>query len=799
MTKNPVRDFLFSVYSIGMDAPVEGIKVGLTDSLATAAHARYGYNELPVAHDNVLLAYLKNFWGPMPWLMEMLIAISFFSGQKIEAWVIVALMIINSLISSFQRRSANNALAALTKNLSTNARVMRNNEWQDIVTRELVPGDIIRVRTGNIVPADAVITQGSVSVDMSSLTGESLPRDLVVSGTIFSGCIVTRGEATAKVTAIGAATAYGKTTTLLETSHPPTHMEKIIFAMIKYLFVMNMLFAVVIVWFGVTHHVAALQMINFVIVLLITSVPISFPAMFTIAQSYGAQELSKSGDEGVLVRRLAAVQECAMVDVLCSDKTGTLTQNKLKVSGLVHYSHYTDADLLGFAAACSEKANGGPIDSAILSMVIEKKINVPAYKNFVPFDPINKRTEAEVTVEGETVRALMGLPTLLLSDDVACHEPARADILRWSVEGFRVVAVIIVRDEHTAPKKECVGLIALSDPIKEDAPRIIQELNGLGVRVVMITGDGRATAEAIAKQLGLKGAITTASELKEHPEKAIASVVFAEAFPEDKLTIIRALQQAGHTVGMTGDGVNDAPALRQAEVGIAVFGATDVAKQAASFILTSPGLEGVVRAVKVSRGVYARLRTWALNKIIKSIEVSLFTTVIFFITRSYILSPLLAVLLLFANDFVTMAMATDKNGHVERPARWNIGRFAAGAAIIACVPIALLFITYHFGVTQRYSTDTLRTLIYLALIFYGKANLYAIRAWPRAWAKGPSKTLIIATIFSCSFSLVISLFGIFISPLVWGTALFVIVMAIANFFVIDRVKTIPFVRQLLGV
>jgi H+-transporting ATPase len=767
---------------------------GLTEEQIGGLHVQYGYNELPRQKENIILVYLKSFWGPLAWLMEVLIVISLFSHQVIEGLVVALLLVTNSIIAMYQRRSADAALTALTKKLSVFARVKRSGVWQNTETRELVPGDIVHVRTGNIVPADAVVISGNVSVDISSLTGESFPKEIATDETIFSGSIIQRGEAIARVTAIGAATAYGKTTQLLETSHPPTHMEKIIFTIIKYSFFVNLALVIAVVIFGVHVHAATDAILNFSIVLLLTSVPISFPTMFTVAQSYGALELSKDTNEGVLVRRLAAVQECAMVDVFCSDKTGTLTQNKLKVEKTLFYDSSSEHLLLGVADACCDKLTASGIDGAIMSYVAEKNIPVLEHAGFVPFDFTSKRTEADVVIDGTSVHALMGLPELLLTNNSSTeYDTAQADVIALSSEGLRVIAVVI-----ESPYKKCLGLIALADPIKEDAPRIIQELKMLGVKTVMITGDGRVTAQAVARKLGLSETVVTAAELKQHPEKATESVVFAEAYPEDKLFIIRALQQSGSTVGMTGDGVNDAPALRQAEVGIAVFGATDVAKQSASFILTNDGLEGVVKAIQVSRQVYGRLRTWAMNKIIKSIEVSLFTTILFFVTHSYILSPLLAVLLVFANDFVTISIATDRTGPVARPARWNIGRFTIAALMVALVPLTLLLLVYKGAVTAGYSLTVIRTIIYLALIFFGKATLYGIRAWPHGWSIRPSTTLVVATVFSCLFALTLSIFGFLIAPVSIIVTLYVLLIAIVSFFGVDMLKSTGLVKKLFN-
>ncbi len=769
---------------------------GLNETEVAGLRAKYGYNELPAPHENALLSYLKNFWGPLPWLMELLVFLSFFSGQRIEGGVIALLLFLNSLVSSMQRRTSDAALATLVKNLSVSARVKRNGNWQSIQTRELLPGDIIRVRTGDIVPADAKIVEGNISVDVSSLTGESLPKDVASGDDIFSGSVVRRGEATAQVTSIGISTAYGKTAELLETSHPPTHMEKIIFSIIKYLFFLNLFLAFVIIVFGIAVHAEETEIINFVIVLLLTSVPVAFPTMFAVAQSYGALDLAKSKDKGVLVHRLAAVQEFAMVDVLCSDKTGTLTKNELKVVSVQSYGTFEQDDVLSFAMVASDEADKDSIDEAIFEEAKSRNITSPAKKNFKPFDPITKRTEADmVSKNGENVHILMGLPELLLNSEIPNHDDIKNDVLKLSEKGLRVVAVVI---EDGALGTQCAGIIALADPIRDDASEMLQELKELGIRVVMITGDGLATARTVASELGLSGKVITASELKNNPEEAVEASVFAEAYPEDKLTIIRAFQRTGHTVAMTGDGVNDAPALRQAEVGIAVLGATDVAKQSASFILTSSGLEGVVRAVKVSRSVYARLRTWALNKILKSFEVSFFTTIIFFITKSYILTPLLAVLLIFANDFVTISIATDNTKPVDYPGHWHIGSFILGVAVLSIAPLLILWPTYFFTQWQGFSLDVTRTAVYLALIVYGKANLYGLRAWPHAWNVRPSRTLVLATSFSVIFAATISGFGVLIAPVPMMYILLVLAAGIVNFFFIDFIKHTRLLKKLLA-
>jgi H+-transporting ATPase len=512
--------------------------------------------------------------------------------------------------------------------------------------------------------------------------------------------------------------------------------------------------------------------------------------MFAVAQSYGAMLLSRRSSQGVLVRRLAAVQDIAMMDVLCSDKTGTLTQNSLSVEAITHYGKFNEESVLAIAGVVCDESDQDYIDLAILKRIHEQKIKIPHRISFSPFDSATKRTEAKINQDGKELLIIKGMPELLLNDQIKFSHEARQDLELLSAQGLRVVAVI--------SDKTCAGLIGMADPIRSDAPKLIKEIEKLGIRVVMITGDGRITAAAIAKQLGLNGDVITPDELKADPNIAASGTIFAETYPEDKLIIIRALQAAGHTVGMTGDGVNDAPALHQAEVGIAVAGATDVAKQSASLILTTPGLEGIQKAVDIGRGVSVRIRTWALNKIIKSIEVSILTTVLFIVTHSYILSPLLAVLLMLANDFVTISIATDNAKPTIKPVRWNILQIIMASAIIATIPLIAVFITYFLARYLNYSADVIRTAVYISLVYYGMSTLLAIRAWPHAWSVKPSKTLIVALLVSFLFALAVSISGFIIPAVPIMFVAFVVIMAIIGLYLVDKVKNLSIIRRLLG-
>ncbi len=771
--------------------------VGLQSDSIERLRAQYGYNEVPAHRENLVLLYLKNFWGPLPWVLEVTIFITFFIGKQAEAIAIIVLFFINAGINIYQHQSADAALELLRKKIQMFARAKRDNTWVTLPVRELLPGDVVHLQMGDIVPADLIIKEGSLSVDFSMLTGESLPKEVGAGEEIFSGGIIRRGETAALVERIGANTRFGKTTELLETSHAPTHIERVIFSVIEYFFFLNIGLIAIIATFGIWAHAPSGQILNFVVVLLLMSVPVAFPVMFAVAQSYGALQLGERGRVKVLVRRLAAVQDGAMMDVLCSDKTGTLTTNHLSINEVTRYGAADQTRVLTLAGICSDKADNSTIDDAIFERIARENITLPAREHFEPFDSISKRTRAEFIGEhGELEKISMGLPEALLSNDVAYAPEALQDEERFAAKGFRVLALV---SEGTAGKR-CEGLIALSDPVRPDAAQLIRDLLAAGIRTIMITGDGRRTARTVAAELGLTGDVCTPKDLHLDPSIALRASVFAEAYPEDKISIIKALQKAGHVVGMTGDGVNDAPALQQAENGIAVESAVDVAKQSASFILTTPGLEGILQMVIVSREVYFRLRTWTLNKIVKSIEVIIFTTGIFFITRSYILSPLFAVLLLFANDFISISLATDRTGVIARPVHWNVGRLILGSSIFAMAPLLSLVLIYStVHLFTGYSFSTLRTVTYVSLVFYGITTLLAIRAWPSGFSVRPSKTLLLAILFSFVFTSTIALSGFLITPLSWPVMMLIIGTAILNFFIIELIKRFVVVRKLIGI
>lgn len=762
---------------------------GLKSAQVLSLHHQYGYNEIPEHKQSKILLWLKQFWGPLPWLLELVAILSFWSGNRIEGIIIILLLVMNSFISLFQRAKTDKSLSQLRQKLQINNRVLRDDEWKMTPTRDLVPGDIVRLRIGDMISADMELLEGSVSVDQSSITGESLPKELDGHGELYSGSVLLRGEATAKVVAIGLETKYGVTAQLLETSHPPTHMEKIIFTLIKYQFLFNVALIIFMSLYILFINGKISDILPLIIVLLITSVPVAFPTMFTVSQTFGASQLVRMhNNHGILVRRLAAVQDCASMNVLCTDKTGTLTKNSLTISRIVTYAGYGEDYVIEMAASCSNISDQDPIDKAVIEYAKEKNYKFAKPKKFIPFDPSTKQTQAVIDINSQEVTIYKGLPEIIFSQSHLTNNSYRQDLEKLSSQGYRIIAVSMVKNNA---KPEILGLIAFEDPIREDSKPLISELIAHGIEIKMITGDNLETAKSIASQLGFEVRAVSTKDLVKNPDLVLSHNVFADAFPKDKLLIISRLQKAGYTVGMTGDGVNDSPALHQAEVGIAVANATDIAKNSASYILTNPGLEDIVTAVKVSREVFQRLRTWALNKVIKSFEIAMLSVLAYLITKNIILSPLLAVLFLFANDFVTISIATDHSRAEANPANWNLFRLIFSAVSLSVVLLAFLAISLVFAdKIMKLDFKELASLTFVLLVFQGQASLYALRSWPHFWSISPSKTLYLTSAAVWIILIIAAIYGVVINKIPLFSLWFIFIVPIISLAITDILKNI---------
>jgi len=656
----------------GMGAVVGG---GLTDAEAAARLVRYGPNALVEEPRHVLRALLAKLMGPVPWLLEAAVVLELAAGKVTEAVIVACLVVFNAVLSFVQEGRASEALALLRGRLAVRARVRRDGSWQLIDAERLVPGDLVHVRVGDIVPADVAASDGVASVDQSVLTGESAAVEVRAGGTLYAGSIVQRGEASGEVTATGAHTYFGRTAELVRTAKTASHLEETIFKVVWALLLMDGALVVAVLAYGIATHLQAAELLPFVLILVVATVPVALPATFTLATSLGALELARAG---VLVTHLQAIEEAAAMDLLCTDKTGTITENRLSVIAVHPYRDASDADVLSLAAAASDEATQDPIDLAILHAAAQGGATAAGRRlAFVPFDPATKRSEARVEAHGEQTRVIKGAPKALaaLTDG---RRGVDTDVAGLAAGGARVLAVAA-----GSPTPELVGLIALGDPVRADSAALVEHLHRLGIRVVMVTGDAAPTALAVARQVGIGERIGSAEALRGRAAGELDFDLLAGVLPEDKLALVQLAQRSGHVVGMTGDGVNDAPALKRAEVGIAVSTATDVAKDAASIVLTDPGLGNVVSAVQTGRRVYQRMLTYTLNKIAKTFQVSLFLGLGLLITGSFVTTPRLVLLLLFANDFVTMSLATDRVGFSPQPDRWKVPALSLAALGIA--------------------------------------------------------------------------------------------------------------------
>jgi H+-transporting ATPase len=756
---------------------------GLSAAEAMRRLAQHGPNEVAEDKPHPLLTLLRKFWSPVPWMLEATIVLQLVIGKPDEAAVIAVLLLVNAVMGYIQEGRASKALAMLRQRLDIQARVLRDGHWQRVPARELVPGDAVHVRMGDLIPADLRLSEGRVQIDQSTLTGESLPVEAAPGVDAWSGSVVTRGEASGEVTATGARTRFGKTAELVRSARTVSHLESVIFGIVKYLVILDMALVAALLGYALITGMPLTEVVPFALILLVASVPVALPATFTLATALGSLELAK---RGVLVTRLSAIEEAAAMDVLASDKTGTITANRLTLAALKPVNAADENGLLRYAALACDEATQDPIDMAILDAARARKLldNPPRRIRFTPFDPQTRRSETLFEDNGMTRRAIKGaaleVAALAGAPDIAAEVDALA------AGGYRVLGVAF--GDETA--LQFAGLVALQDPPRDDSIALVENLRQLGVRVVMVTGDGQATAQTVAKAVGIGERACPARLITEAPAQAITRCdVFAQVFPEDKFHLVEALQGAGHVTGMTGDGVNDAPALKQAEVGIAVANATDVAKAAASLVLTNPGLSDVVAAVETSRRIYQRMLTYTLNKIIKTLEIAIFMSVGVMLTGVFVITPLLIVLLLFTNDFVTMSIATDRVAFSRKPERWRVGTLMLTATPLAALILVLSFSVFFAGRDWlQLPLPQLQTLIFVMLVFTGLGNVYLVRERRHFWHSRPGKWLLLASVLDLIIVIIMASQGILmaaISPVLIGGLLAV---AMAYLVMMDFLK-----------
>jgi len=761
---------------------------GLSEAEATERLARFGPNALARQRRHLLRKLLSKLTGPVPYLLEAAIVLELAAGKVTEAVIVAALVVFNGVLSFVQEGRAANALALLRSRLAVHARVRRDGRWQVIDAKRLVPGDLVHIRVGDVVPADMVVSSGKVSIDQSVLTGESADVEVTSGGTCYSGAVVRRGEASGEVTATGSRTYFGRTAELVRTAKTASHLEETIFKIVWALLALDGALVVAIIAYGLVTHMAPSELLPFVLILVVATVPVALPATFTLATSIGALELVRTG---VLVTHLSAIEEAAAMDLLCTDKTGTITENRLSVVAVHPTAGHSADEVLSLAAAASDEATQDPIDLAILQAnAATGAPPVGERLGFVPFDPATKRSEATVmTKEGE-LRVVKGAPTVVASLTEAAPEvPEAVNTLAEAVntlasEGARVLAVAA-----GIGNLALIGLVALGDPVRADSAALVEHLDGLGVRVVMVTGDAAPTALAVARQVGIGERLGSVEELRKRRQGEVDFDVVAGVLPEDKLLLVERAQRSGHVVGMTGDGVNDAPALKRAEVGIAVSSATDVAKEAASLVLTDQGLGNVVDAVETGRRVYQRMLTYTLNKIAKTFQVALFLGIGLLATGSFVTTPRLVLLLLFANDFVTMSLATDRVGFSPRPDRWQVPTLS-----LAALGVAIPWLAFSFGtfLVARHvlglGIAPTQTLVFVMLVVTGQATIYLVREQRHLWASRPSGWMMAATVGDLAVVGVLATRGILMAAVPLADVAVVIVTVLVTTLALDFLK-----------
>ena len=775
---------------------------GLTVAEAQKRLARYGHNEIEERKANPFLVFLTYLWGPIPWMIEIAVVLSALAQHWPDFFIILTLLLANAVVGFWEEHQAGNAIAALKAKLAIGARVRRDGTWTTAPARELVPGDVIRVRLGDIVPADARLLEGDpIEVDQSALTGESLPAPRKPGEAVFSGSIVRQGEIGAFVFATGANTYFGKTAQLVQEAKTVSHFQRAVLKIGNYLIVLAVGLVAIIIAASIVRGDPMLTTLQFALVLTVAAIPVAMPTVLSVTMAVGARLLAK---REAIVTRLAAIEELAGVDVLCADKTGTLTQNQLTLGDPFSVEGVATDEVIRCAALASRVENKDTIDLAVLGGLDDDQA-LQGYEvvHFQPFDPVHKRTEATVNgPDGKPFQVAKGAPQVILemsADAEQVHAAVDKAVNEFAARGFRSLGVARADVQGTW---RFLGVLPLFDPPRDDAQATIATARQMGVKVKMVTGDALAIAQETARKLGMGTDILDASGFggteRHDTAESAASIEqadgFAQVFPEHKFHIVDVLQQRGHIVGMTGDGVNDAPALKKADCGIAVSDATDAARAAASIVLLAPGMSVIIDAIEESRRIFQRMNSYAIYRIAETLRVLLFMTISILVFNFYPVTAVMIVMLALLNDGAILSIAYDNVRYRDEPETWDMRTVLGVATVLGVLGVVSAFALFYLA-ERVFDLDraSIQTLMYLKLSVAGHLTIFLARTRGPFWSlPHPARILLAAVLGTQVVATLIAVFGVFMTPIGWGWALFVWGYALVWFLVNDRFKLLAY-------